>query len=64
MIICDAKKVNTFFNSIELYVSRAYRSNQIFVYQLDHSDEKLYLEKLMTRISIVDNEPGFEDVED
>jgi len=47
-----------------LYISRAYRSNQVFVYRQDREDERIYLENLSYNISIFDELNSFDFVED
>lgn len=46
------------------YISRGYKSNGVFVYYQDLSDEKIYLENLSTNISIVDELNSFDFLED
>lgn len=46
-----------------LYISRAYRSNEVFVYLYDHTDKKIYLENFSTNIAIVDELNSFDFVE-
>ena len=47
----------------DLYISRAYLSNAIFVYRRDPYDDKIYLENVSTNISIVDELNTFNIVE-
>lgn len=47
-----------------LYISRAYKSNQVFLYRFNPSDRKMYLENLMTNINIMDELNSFDFVED
>lgn len=64
MIFCNSRYVEPDNEPIFLYISRAYLSNQVFVYQHDLSDGKIYLENLSTDISIVDELNSFDFVED
>lgn len=50
--------------SVLLYISRAYQSNQVFVYLYNFSDQKIYLENLSTNICVVDELNSFDFVED
>lgn len=62
MIPCHIyNKLNT--NDI-LYISRAYRSLQVFVYRADPSDGKIYLENLSFNICVVDELNSFDFVEE
>lgn len=45
------------------YISRAYRSNEVFVYRRDTSNQKIYLENLSTNVSIADELNSFDFVE-
>ena len=47
-----------------LYISRAYVSNQILVYNGGHMDGRIYLENLSTHVSIVDEINSFDFVEE
>jgi hypothetical protein len=47
-----------------VYVSRAYKSNEVFVYLEDDLEEKIYLENLYVNVSIVDELNSFDIVED
>lgn len=49
---------------VHLYISRAYRSNQLFVYFRDPLDGHVYLENLSTNLSIIDEFNSFDFVED
>lgn len=64
MMICFLRTID--FNiPTSVYISRAYESNQVFVYSQDFLDQKIYLENLVVNVSIV-HEPlsfNFDDVE-
>jgi len=47
-----------------LFISRAYMSNQVFVYRRDLGNGKIYLENLSSNVSIVDELNSFDFVED
>lgn len=47
-----------------LYISRAYRSNEVLVYRRNSPDEKIYLENLSSNISIIDELNSFDFIED
>ena len=44
----------------QLFISRAYMSDRIFVYRLDPTSNRLYLENLSINVSIVDELNSFE----
>jgi hypothetical protein len=50
--------------SVRLFISRAYLSNQVLVYRRDSADAKIYLENLSTRVSILDELNSFDFVEE
>ena len=52
------------FCGFGFYISRAYTSNEIFVYCKNVLDEKLYLENLSVNLSIIDGLNSFDFIED
>ena len=56
MIVCEAKKVTTTDEEgIHFFISRAYASNQVFVYSADYKNGVVYLENLSTNVSVIDD---------
>ena len=49
---------------IQLYISRAYSSNRVFIYARNSSDGRIHLENLSTNLSILDELNSFDFVED
>ena len=64
VVLCHTKHVSPFKGERFLYISRAYRSGQVFVYRRDPWDEKIYLENLYTNVSIVDELNSFDFIEE
>ena len=54
MTICSCKHFSHNVVVDDVYISRAYKSNQVFVYRRDPANKKLFLDNLSTNISIVD----------
>ena len=63
MIHCHTGYVKPQEGENLLYVSRAYKSNEIFAYSYNPSDAKYYLENLSTDVSIIDELNSFDFVE-
>ena len=63
MIICHSSKLNSSHEDVHIYISRGYKSNEVFVYESDPRDMNVYLKYSMINVAIVD-EPGFDDVEE
>lgn len=57
MVPCTAKKVGT-DEEVHYFISRAYASNQVFVYgqNTNESEETVYLKNLSRNISVVETE--------
>ena len=53
MIYCKSQFLKTKAEA-HFYVSRAYKSGQMFVYRYDSQSGKIYLENLSTNVSIID----------
>lgn len=53
MAQCDVVMVNG--TDGFYFISRAYNSNQVFVYSYNNPDGKLYIENLSTNVNIVDD---------
>lgn len=64
MTLCESTYVNPSLGDSFLYISRAYKSNEVFVYVLDRTDNKIYLENLSTNISVADELNSFDFVEE
>lgn len=64
MIPCESRYADIRRGQSLMYISRAYKSNEVFVYTLDFSDGNIYLENLSTNISIIDEINSFDFVED
>lgn len=64
IVVCPVRIIDS-SHQTRVYISRAYKSNEVFVYLRDPSDGRLYLENLSVNVGIV-HEPftcNFDDVE-
>lgn len=61
MIRCDTAVKNTLVG-VSLYISRAYRPNQVFVY-VKVPPGRIFLDNLSFNVSVTDEPIGFDDVE-
>lgn len=64
MTLCHSLFINPLMRESFMYISRAYRSNQVFVYLRDPLDQKIYLENLSINLSVVHELNSFDFVED
>lgn len=64
MTLCRSIYVDSDEGDSLIFISRAYISNQVFVYEFDSLDNEVYLENLSTNISIVDELNSFDLIED
>jgi hypothetical protein len=68
MIRCESTLRNSHAEKISIFISRAYRRNQVFVYSPDSDGaergvEKVHLENLSINVAVVDEPIHIEDVE-
>jgi len=61
MMGCMVKRMFT-ENNITYWLSRAYRSNQLFVYKYDFQRDKIFIDNLSVNVRLVRDEIDSEDV--